>query len=386
MGPPGPRVGELRNRIMADVAGIDRELSEIELLIDQVAVEAERNESRRARTEERVGVLVRDARATPAELNETHESLLNLTRRAMTFENQREVLEGKLKVLRRFSARLALVADALGPLAGLPLAPAPSGPPAAGQAGPGGVRPADGILQMRTQEELRRSIVRQLHDGPAQSLANIALHAEIVQRLVGRDNARAQQELVSMRDMVQHALDATKGFIFEVRPMVLDDLGLAPTLRRAAADRGQRAGIPVEFDSHGHERRLPPDLESGLFRCVDEAIAGYLAVTPQAVMVRLDWSETELTASVASVWPRPTDSRSASGSSQPAPAASDAPPPALAAMIEESRSRESLSRSAARAIAPERVAGIGERARALGVRLVVREEGRALDLVASLPA
>ena len=79
--------------------------------------------------------------------------------------------------------------------------------------------------------------------------------------------------------------------IFDVRPMVLDDLGLVPTLRRAARERGRRAGVPVEFDSMGPDRRLPMDLESGLFRILDEAVAAYLGARADRVSVRLDWSD-----------------------------------------------------------------------------------------------
>ncbi len=84
--------------------------------------------------------------------------------------------------------------------------------------------------------------------------------------------------------MVQTTLEATKSFIFDVRPMVLDDLGLVPTLRRAARDRGRRAQIVVDFDSLGTDRRLPMELESGLFRMIDEALAGYLETAPRRVL------------------------------------------------------------------------------------------------------
>jgi hypothetical protein len=91
--------------------------------------------------------------------------------------------------------------------------------------------------------------------------------------------------------MVQQTLDATKSFIFDVRPMVLDDLGLVPTLRRAARERGRRAGVSVEFDSVGQDRRIDVDLESSLFRIIDEALSGYLGGRPDRLAVRLDWSE-----------------------------------------------------------------------------------------------
>jgi hypothetical protein len=73
--------------------------------------------------------------------------------------------------------------------------------------------------------------------------------------------------------------------------MVLDDLGLVPTLRRAARDRGRRAHVPVEFDSLGQDRRLSMELESAVFRIADEALAGYLGQNPEKAALRLDWTD-----------------------------------------------------------------------------------------------
>ena len=136
-------------------------------------------------------------------------------------------------------------------------------------------------IVLSAQEDLRREIARAMHDGPAQSLTNIVLQAQIVERLVGRDPTVARGELRLLVAMVQQTLDATKSFIFDVRPMVLDDLGLVPTLRRAARERGRRARIPVEFDSIGQDRRFPVDQESGVFRIVDEALAAFLGGEPR---------------------------------------------------------------------------------------------------------
>ena len=135
---------------------------------------------------------------------------------------------------------------------------------------------------LAAQEDLRRDIARAMHDGPAQSLTNIVLQAQIVERLIASDPAAARPETRELIAMVQSTLDATKSFIFDVRPMVLDDLGLVPTVRRSARDRGRRAGIPVDFDSMGTDRRLPMELESGVFRMLEESLAGYLAGSPGA--------------------------------------------------------------------------------------------------------
>jgi two-component system sensor histidine kinase DegS len=101
------------------------------------------------------------------------------------------------------------------------------------------VPPAVSRLLLGAKEDLRREIARAMHDGPAQSLTNIVLQAQIVERLVATDPASAGGEVLQLVAMVQQTLEATKSFIFDVRPMVLDDLGLVPTLRRAARERGQ---------------------------------------------------------------------------------------------------------------------------------------------------
>ena len=168
---------------------------------------------------------------------------------------------------------------------------------------------------------------------------------------------------------MQQALDATKEFIFEIRPMVLDDLGLGPTIRRTASDRGRRSGISVDFASQGSEERLDPDVESAVFRSVDEAIAGYLALRPPSVIVRLDWSERELARDRRrdlADRPRRTAGRRPRQRSTRAPSET---PPVLLAMMEEKRSQDREARTAARSLPAERIAEIGMRARALGLRL-----------------
>ena len=150
---------------------------------------------------------------------------------------------------------------------------------------------------------MRRGIARAMHDGPAQSLTNIILQAQIVQRLMNSDTTRAAQEVDQLVAMVEQTLEATKSFIFDVRPMVLDDLGLVPTLRRAARDRGRRSKVPIDFDSVGADRRLPDDVESALFRCTDEAITGYLEAACPHIVMRMDWTDHDVTTRVTATPP-----------------------------------------------------------------------------------
>jgi signal transduction histidine kinase len=233
---------------------------------------------------------------------------------------------------------------------------------------------------------MRREIARAMHDGPAQSLTNIVLQAQIVERLVRTDPARASKEVGQLVSMVQQTLDATKSFIFEVRPMVLDDLGLVPTLRRAARDRGRRAGVPVEFESMGQDRRLPMDLESGLFRILDEALAGYLEARAERISFRLDWSADQLDVSMSA-------SRTATAT-QPAveadAQASKGLPPALAAMMEERRAdaraaAETAQRNSIVELPSTPWREIQGRANTLGLTVELSTDGSELRLLAELP-
>ena len=275
------------------------------MLVAQAQTEGERHEAKRAALADRITAARSSSRADPVELAEQNAQLVVLTKRAVVMTSQVDVLNGKQKALRRYREGLAGLIEELRGFAdteAMPLLPAPgadeavagdaaSDEPGGGTARGGTVPPDVARLIQSAQEDLRRDISRAMHDGPAQSLTNIVLQAQIVDRLIGRDPALLRPEVSQLVTMVQSTLDATKSFIFDVRPMVLDDLGLVPTLRRASRDRGRRANIPVEFDSLGTDRRLPMELESGLFRIIEEGVAAFLAIGPDRVTLRLDWSE-----------------------------------------------------------------------------------------------
>ena len=215
---------------------------------------------------------------------------MTLTRRAVLMETQVDLLEAKSKALARQRAALVSLGEVATEMGAV--APAPAGTP-----GDESLPPSLSRVVLSAQEDLRREIARSMHDGPAQSLTNIVLQTQIVERLMDRDPASARGELRLLASMVQQTLDTTKTFIFDVRPMVLDDLGLVPTLRRSARDRGRRAHVMVEFESHGQDRRLSMELESTVFRMLDELLGAYLAQAPEHMAITLDWSS-ELVASV----------------------------------------------------------------------------------------
>jgi two-component system sensor histidine kinase DegS len=121
-------------------------------------------------------------------------------------------------------------------------------------------------------EEERMRIARDMHDGPAQSMSNLVLQAEILERLVNRPDA-ILGELQDFKNSVRSALDETRQLIFDLRPMTLDDLGLVPTLRKYIKEFADKHGQNVRFNSVGEERRLPGNIEGTLFRIIQEALA-----------------------------------------------------------------------------------------------------------------
>ena len=120
-------------------------------------------------------------------------------------------------------------------------------------------------------EEERMRIARDMHDGPAQSMANLVLQAEILERLISRDPQLVVHELADFKDGVRGVLDDTRRLIFDLRPMTLDDLGLVPTLRKLTKDY-ERSGITTTLRVIGEEARLPGSLEPTLFRIIQEAL------------------------------------------------------------------------------------------------------------------
>jgi two-component system sensor histidine kinase DegS len=130
-----------------------------------------------------------------------------------------------------------------------------------------------GLRIIQAQEEERKRVAREIHDGPAQSMANVVLRAEIAERMLGKHEFdMVKQELVDLKELVRNSLTEVRKIIFDLRPMALDDLGLVPTLRKYLTDLGERAELQTELLTFGKETRLTSTLEVAVFRLVQEAI------------------------------------------------------------------------------------------------------------------
>lgn len=130
------------------------------------------------------------------------------------------------------------------------------------------------IKIIRAQEEERRRVAREVHDGPAQSLANMVFRAEYCERLLDakEDRKVIKDELEALKKQVRLSLKDVRRIIFDLRPMTLDDLGLVPAVRRLIQEIEKDGSITGEIKVFGQEKRLHKDLEIALFRTVQEAL------------------------------------------------------------------------------------------------------------------
>jgi two-component system sensor histidine kinase DegS len=125
-----------------------------------------------------------------------------------------------------------------------------------------------------------------MHDGPAQALSNFILQTEIAMRLMDVDATQAREELNNLKTSAMGTFQKVRNFIFELRPMMLDDLGLAPTLRRYADAFKEQTGLDISVTVTGQERRVEPYLEVMLFRAIQELL-GNAARHSQATLVKV---------------------------------------------------------------------------------------------------
>ncbi|WP_438348836.1 sensor histidine kinase [Paenibacillus sp. FA6] len=155
-----------------------------------------------------------------------------------------------------------------------------------------------GLKIILAQEEERKRIAREIHDGPAQLLANLVLRTEIVERMLKKQEFKmVEDEVVDLKGQVRASLEEIRKVIFNLRPMALDDLGLIPTLRKFIYDFEDKTKIRTLLETRGKERRLTSAMEAAVYRLVQEALtnvakhseASYVVVelTFQAQIVKI---------------------------------------------------------------------------------------------------
>ena len=141
-----------------------------------------------------------------------------------------------------------------------------------------------GLRIIQAQEEERQRVARDIHDGPAQSMSNVVLKAEICERLFSVDLDKARDELQKLKDIVRDCLKDVRKIIYNLRPMSLDDLGLIPTLQRLILTFRNDTGIEATFNKNGVFDDISPGISLTIFRIVQEALSNV-----QSIRKRRTW-------------------------------------------------------------------------------------------------
>ncbi|TKJ30692.1 MAG: hypothetical protein CEE40_04150 [Chloroflexi bacterium B3_Chlor] len=123
-----------------------------------------------------------------------------------------------------------------------------------------------------SDEELRKQLARELHDGPTQTVSSIAMRLDFVRVLLDSDPARARQELDKLERMAGQAVKEVRTMLFTMRPMILETQGLAAALEHYAQRIRETDNIAVHVDAQGLDRRPVPLVEGATFFILEEAV------------------------------------------------------------------------------------------------------------------
>jgi two-component system sensor histidine kinase DegS len=241
---------------------VQTELKEVDLLIQQTVSEVDRLAQRGTQAANRLQQVEAHFDTIPREdIREAYQVLVETQQRLFTMRGQLEKLQSNQRHLQRYARLLQRVLESCQEGA-LPEervhSPSESVPPV--------------VRAIEAQERERQILARQMHDGPAQALTNLVLQAEICERLFDTDPGRARAELANLKAAVTATFQRVRTFISNLRPMMLDDLGLVPTLRRYIEDMGEADGFRITLTITGRERRFASHKEVTVFRVIQELL------------------------------------------------------------------------------------------------------------------
>src|SRR5215204_4075189 len=274
--------------LQAELNETEKSLREVTLMIEQSQGEVLKLSQRNAAITTHLQQVQNQFDNMPLqEIRNAYDSALDAQQRLFVMRGQLEKLQNERSHLERFKSALERTRVTSGS--------ALSSTSTTGSRGP----LASVEMLVNAQETERQRLSRQMHDGPAQALSNFILQTEIAMRLMDVDTGQARDGLNSLKASAMGTFQKVRNFIFELRPMMLDDLGLAPTIRRYADAFKEQAGLDISVTITGNERRLEPYLEVMLFRAIQELL-GNAARHSQgsAVKVMLDMGEERVRVSV----------------------------------------------------------------------------------------
>jgi two-component system, NarL family, sensor histidine kinase DegS len=272
-----------RKSIQVEIDESGRALREVTLMLEQSRVEVSKLSQRNmAITAHLQQIQGQGANVSIEEIRMAYDSALDVQQRLFVMRGQLDKLKGDQTHQQQYRTLLEKVMAVLDK----PL-----------EAGTGPSKSAAASIEsiIQAQEAERQRLSRQMHDGPAQALSNFILQTEIAMRLMDIDIAKAREELNNLRASALSTFQKVRNFIFELRPMMLDDLGLSPTIKRYADTFKEQTGVEVSVAISGQERRLESYIEVMVFRALQELLSNAVRHSQGSlVKVIIDMGDTSI--------------------------------------------------------------------------------------------
>ena len=286
---------DLVDLLTQEMKRIRDKLSEFKIQVDQTQLVVDREQQRNNDVFTELRTVQDNIETVPRQdIRTKYDEAIEARFRLTTMRGQ---LEKFISTRDQLEQEQVLLRDLLQRLQGVDILPTSTAVTDDGKESSKGTMNIVRIIQ--AQEEERQRLARQMHDGPAQSLTNFILQAEICQRLFDRNPARAAEELDNLKTVASVTFQKVREFIFDLRPMMLDDLGVVPTVRRYVNSFREKNDIDVKLDIFGDERRLATHREVMIFRGIQELMAmarDYANST--AISIRLELGNTVVKISV----------------------------------------------------------------------------------------
>ena len=272
------RLREIIATIRSELAQMSRSLQEISLLLDQSASEAERLNQRELQASARLREIEANLEAySRSEIRDAFRQAHEVTIRLFMMRNQAEQLQERYDALEREQERLRRFLE----LAERVLAYFEEQVRAAERRTRllGDATHTLSLDEVILAEEAeRRRVARQIIDGPAQALSTVLLDVELCEQLLARQPDDVPQALERLRETIARALLDTRRLLYELRPPVLEELGLTQTLKRYLSELARLYGFTVELTGPEHDTPLTPAIQLALYRLLQE-LTGVLAAT-----------------------------------------------------------------------------------------------------------
>lgn len=266
-----------------------KQIREISMLLDQSQVEVSKLAQRNTTTSSNLQRINSQLDNLPREeIRAAYDAALDAQQRLFVMRGQVEKLQSDLQHFRQELEWMERVSEISS-----------RNPQVA--SGRAGGTVAQELIEMviKAQEAERLRLSRQMHDGPAQALSNLILETDIAMRLFSIDQAQAYAELDTLRKSATGTFQQVRDFIFELRPMMLDDLGLIPTLKKYTSAVKNQAGIEIRLNISGSEQRLESFLEVMIFRAIQELLANALTHSQaNLISIQLDITDEKVRMSV----------------------------------------------------------------------------------------